>query len=1564
MKKVVKYIGRGLLTIFLSFLLFIYLIYSSPVQQYFKDKVIDYLKEKYDFALQIGNLRLKFPFELSLENVCGMAMPSDTLFALESFQLNVGLKRIFQQQLTIEKLELWNGKLKWKNDSTGMLIYADLGLVSCQANLLDLKQQQIDIEEIRCWDGNLKYFPGDSSAETHDTTTTLAWLIQIGVVDLQRLNCQMSMEGMPELKTILKNGQIDDTQIDLGKQLVTLDSLYLAGGNIDLALSESEKKKKEQVQQDTLLSLPWTIEAGTIRLENSAFTMRNEESKTVELVLSGIGIQLDSLYNRGSIVKLQLKDLQAVQQDGIVLSTMHADIGLDSTAIWARGGFLRTLHSWLNLEVYANSDVSKLMEHEPLLIQLQGEVGMMDLLPFYAEIPSEIQEKILQVNTTLSLTNERLQVGQLILDLPEHFKLTGSGSFSDFQYPEKITGSAVVRCEMPNVSFVQSFLGDMGIAVPNEMNLLARVYANRGNMTGFFKLCQDSGYMSVDANYGVVTQRYGAEVDINQFPLKHFLPTLPLGNVSTKILLEGAGFEFEKSKAELNAEFRHVDFLNHDYRDIVLRVDLDTMCLKADLISKDSSIPLHLSFKVDSIKQGYVWELQGDLGRIDLHKLHLMENPLAFKADIDLQGSMEQENDYRLVLNLENLQMWDDNKQYHLGNLQLIGESHSEKTELHLSSGDLDVKFQTDTFCLAFTERCESVADLLLNQWEVLNIDMKQIQEELPPFALRVRGAQNNAVVRFLKSKGIEMKELEVAAISRNRSGIRMGMRINSPCWNEVQLDSVRLGVWQTGKSLMYSMTAGSSSEEWKGLFNIHLTGRVQGDRFRVELKQQDAQGKVGFDCGLNAVLGDSVTVISVFPTDPVLGYSRWDVNQNNQLIVGSHGKLWSNLNMTNQEKLIRFQSLENTADQQDRLRIKMSGIDLVSLSQMIPFMPQLSGMVNTDLLLYSRKQEIGGKGSIQLQNFGYEQQRIGTIGLGVDYLASNSFSDHAIQTELTIDSLPRAMVSGTFSTAEKKSEVDLNLHLLSFPLTLANAFLPAEVVRLNGNVVGNLSAQGTFNQPRLNGCLSFQGGEINAIMLGSTFRLDTHRVSISEGRISLNEFGIRASNQNVLKLNGSIALTPLDRMQMDLSLNARNFELMNVKKNKNSLIYGKAYANIQTRIQGALSDLNASGNVRLLNQSDITYVLRSSDLVVEDKETDFVQFVSSQDTTLNEERELSAQVEVHNFVLQMLINIGEQVRFGVELSESGNDRVLIQGGGNLLFSMKPESGMTLSGKYILTDGSVVYNVPVVGKKEFAIRHGSFVEWASDVMNPILNIAASSQVKAEVVEGEQTHQVVFESIIRIQNTLNRPEITFDLSSPNDMVIQNQLATFSAEERTRQALNLLIYNTYTAPGSANTNSSSQFANNAIYSFVENELNKYTRKAGLTVGFDSHQTLENTTRTDVTYQFSKQLFNDRMRVKIGGRVSTDGKEGQGGGSLQDNLVDDISIEYMLTKRQNLYMKIFRQANYESVLDGEVIQTGAGLVWRKNFRTLKDLFINKKRAERKAKRRIKQTEKSDEQ
>ena len=69
-----------------------------------------------------------------------------------------------------------------------------------------------------------------------------------------------------------------------------------------------------------------------------------------------------------------------------------------------------------------------------------------------------------------------------------------------------------------------------------------------------------------------------------------------------------------------------------------------------------------------------------------------------------------------------------------------------------------------------------------------------------------------------------------------------------------------------------------------------------------------------------------------------------------------------------------------------------------------------------------------------------------------------------------------------------------------------------------------------------------------------------------------------------------------------------------------------------------------------------------------------------------------------------------------------------------------------------------------------------------------------------------------------------------------------------------------------------------------------------------------------RTDYSYRLSKNLFSNRVRAVIGGKFSTDADPSQ---NLKENLIDDISLEYMLTKRDNMYLKVFRHTGYDRIL-----------------------------------------------
>jgi hypothetical protein len=89
---------------------------------------------------------------------------------------------------------------------------------------------------------------------------------------------------------------------------------------------------------------------------------------------------------------------------------------------------------------------------------------------------------------------------------------------------------------------------------------------------------------------------------------------------------------------------------------------------------------------------------------------------------------------------------------------------------------------------------------------------------------------------------------------------------------------------------------------------------------------------------------------------------------------------------------------------------------------------------------------------------------------------------------------------------------------------------------------------------------------------------------------------------------------------------------------------------------------------------------------------------------------------------------------------------------------------------------------------------------------------------------------------------------------------------------------------------------------------------------------------------------------VRAVIGGKFSTDADPSQ---NLKENLIDDISLEYMLTKRDNMYLKVFRHTGYESILEGEITETGVGFVIRKKLLRLGDLFKSTKPKAKKQKR-----------
>ena len=122
------------------------------------------------------------------------------------------------------------------------------------------------------------------------------------------------------------------------------------------------------------------------------------------------------------------------------------------------------------------------------------------------------------------------------------------------------------------------------------------------------------------------------------------------------------------------------------------------------------------------------------------------------------------------------------------------------------------------------------------------------------------------------------------------------------------------------------------------------------------------------------------------------------------------------------------------------------------------------------------------------------------------------------------------------------------------------------------------------------------------------------------------------------------------------------------------------------------------------------------------------------------------------------------------------------------------------------------------------------------------------------------------------------------------------------------------------------------------------------ASVSVGVDNTSNSAGDNQTDYSISYSQKFFNDRFTIIIGGKVST----GANATNDASTFIDNVRLEYRLDNSSTRYLQVFYDKNYESILDGEVTDTGVGIVLRKKMDRLRELFqfSRKKREERKKK------------
>ncbi len=1568
MKRAHKHILYGIGSLIVVILLLPSLLYIPAIQRSVTDYAEHWVEEHTDMQLSVGGLSLRFPFVLSLDEVVVTTATGDTLVEAGHLGTQVALLPLLWLHAEVPHVLLEEAQIHFLTEDKSMDLSVSAQHLEAESISVGLSNNHIGIGHIDLQETDIELFYKSIPDTTARDTTTIDWDIDVTDISLSDIRYTMYMPPLIDtLRVSIPSAGISQGNISLSRQDVTVNSVVIAQGAYRYVACNTTLSTPEEAATDTVAARPWSVTVNEISLtDNQATYITHKETPSKGLdvghiAAEKINIFLSSLYNRGTEVRLQIDDLALQERSGLVVTHASGAFEMADSTMQLTNFALHTPYS--DIKGLAKIDVPFLEQHPDGAVELTmtAHLACNDIAILYPDAaqyfvhPSSryslpkatytnshefIKAYITAQGTGRKLTVERLNLSQPGIFLVEGTAM-GTSLFDDRRRRIEATCKASTTSRLSLENFIpdSAYLNQL-ILHPIQLSAKANMQGN--TIKGDALLDYADSNIAIQGTYNSNKEEYDATVDIREFPLGLFLPNDTAGVVSAYAEVQGERFDFTspQTRAVAKMAIDSLEYLNYTYRDASLSATLENQTWQMALESNQPDTDIEVEASGIVQRDLLTANIMADIDEIDFYRLHLAPDVMNLKGRLQAEVVASQiDSLIQADVTIDSLSVGMGDYRYSTGKIALLAASDITYSYIDVSTGDLFVNLSSDAGIMHLAPSAERLIELVDTILYKQRLNMDELHRGLPPFTLTASAGRKNIAQQYLNSKGISFTTVNFEAT--NDSLFNIAGMLQRLTLSGMTLDTINLSAQERDERLNYLLTLGNRAGNLDEFARVKIEGFLSGNSTRLMCTQNNRQGETGFLFGCKADFLDSLIHITFGPKQPIIGYKQWQLNRENFI---SYNYIRRDIDADIQLQYGNSHLYVTTADrlhpEVEGIHVDIQNIELADWLVASPFTPPISGNISTNLYVDLPPQGIAAQGVLDIENLTYANRRVGTFNSTFDYTLDPAGGNDATLS-LLLDKKQVLNFTGYLANDTQKSLTG-NIEITQLPLSAANAFFPPNMGELSGQLNSHLDMAGTLKNPQVNGFIRFDNATTTFTKIGASLAFDNSEIPIRGSKIYFDRYAIRGNNKQPLNINGTVDLSDLSEIGINLDLLGENFEPIHIGESRTAIIYGSVFTDVAARVRGTLNNLSVRGRLSLLSGTNATYILQESQFTGGQDYTDMVTFVSFADTIETYEKSRDARsIATTNMNITLDIEIDQGVQLGVNLSPDGKNRIDLVGGGNLLYTMSALGDNRVTGRYNLTGGFVRYTPPIISQKIFNIESSSYVMWNGDIADPMLNIKAVETQRATVSDGNKNSRPVdFDITIYVTNTLADLDISFDLSTKEDLTIQNELQGLSAEQRSSKAINMLLYNSYSDLSSM---SASDVVGNPLNAFLEYELNTWAQKTisgvDLSFGIDNYGD-ENTgtIRTDYTYTVSKSLFDNRLKFVIGGSYATDQDATQ---NLKENLIDDISLEYRLTKRDNMYLKAFRQTGYESIIEGEITQMGVGFLYRKQVMSLLDLF-----------------------
>ena len=309
-------------------------------------------------------------------------------------------------------------------------------------------------------------------------------------------------------------------------------------------------------------------------------------------------------------------------------------------------------------------------------------------------------------------------------------------------------------------------------------------------------------------------------------------------------------------------------------------------------------------------------------------------------------------------------------------------------------------------------------------------------------------------------------------------------------------------------------------------------------------------------------------------------------------------------------------------------------------------------------------------------------------------------------------------------------SALDLTFRLNNFDLKTLENLLNNSIAEADGSLQGEIAIGGTTGRPELEGSIGFRNVSLKPEMSEAKYSVENEELVIKPTELRLNEFTITDPNNSDLTMDGKITHDNFLNPVLDLSITGKDFILADLAESADLGFYGKLVADIDLSIEGGLTAPTVNADIRINKPTDFSYIVTTS----VDQEafeqsllvwTNFEEEPADEILTRDKEEESeTGNILLNNPKIKGNLEIDKSAIFQVMIDTTTGDYLQIRGSSRLSIDYDRAGTLRFNGVYEVADGFYQLSFYDVVKKRFDFREGSRLVWNGEPTNATIDFTA------------------------------------------------------------------------------------------------------------------------------------------------------------------------------------------------------------------------------------------------